>query len=87
MKRYYTAEAVTEGHPDKLCDLIADSILDECLKEDPESRVACEALSTKGNILVAGEITSRYEPSVFGIAKKVLEDVGDTPQKGLRWTR
>lgn len=42
MKRFYTAESVTEGHPDKLCDLIADSILDECLKGDPEARVACE---------------------------------------------
>lgn len=76
MKRYYTAEAVTEGHPDKLCDLIADSILDACLKEDPESRVACEVLATKGNILVAGEITSSHEPSVFGVAKKVMDDVG-----------
>lgn len=80
MKRYYTAEAVTEGHPDKLCDLIADSILDVCLKEDPESRVACEVLATKGNILVAGEITSSHEPSVFGIVKKVLEDVGYSPE-------
>ena len=67
MKRFYTAEAVTEGHPDKLCDLIADSILEECLKYDPESRVACEVLATKGNILVAGEITSSHEPYVFGI--------------------
>ena len=57
MKRLYTAESVTEGHPDKLCDLIADSILDECLKFDPESRVACEVLATKGMILAAGEIT------------------------------
>ena len=76
MKRYYTAEAVTEGHPDKLCDLIADSILDECLKRDPDTRAACEVLATKGNIIVAGEITSRYEPDVFGIVEKVLDDVG-----------
>ena len=69
MKRYYTAEAVTEGHPDKLCDLIADSILDECLREDRESKVACEVLATKGHILVAGEITSRHEPYVFEIVK------------------
>ncbi len=60
MKRLYTAESVTEGHPDKLCDLIADSILDECLKFDPESRVACEVLATKGMILAAGEITSTH---------------------------
>ena len=76
MKRFYTAESVTEGHPDKVCDLIADSILDECLKEDSGSRVACEVLATRGNLLVAGEITSRHEPYVIGIVKKVLEDIG-----------
>ena len=48
MKRYYTAESVTEGHPDKVCDQIADAILDECLKHDPSSRVACEVLATRG---------------------------------------
>ena len=76
MKRFYTAESVTEGHPDKLCDLIADSILDACLKEDENSRMACEVLATKGNIIVAGEITSRFEPQVFEIIKKVLESAG-----------
>ena len=76
MKRFYTAESVTEGHPDKLCDLIADSILDACLKEDENSRVACEVLATKGNIIVAGEITSRFEPQVFEIIRKVLENAG-----------
>lgn len=76
MKRFYTAESVTEGHPDKLCDLIADSILDECLKYDPEARVACEVLATKGNLLAAGEITSSHEPYVFEIMEKVLSDVG-----------
>lgn len=76
MKRFYTAESVTEGHPDRLCDLIADSILDECLREDSHSRVACEVLATKGTILVAGEITSQHEPYVFGIVKQVLDEVG-----------
>lgn len=76
MKRLYTAEAVTEGHPDKLCDIIADSILDACLREDKNSHVACEVLATQGNILVAGEITSQYEPDVFGIVRKVLENIG-----------
>jgi S-adenosylmethionine synthetase len=76
MKRFYTAESVTEGHPDKLCDLIADSILDDCLKHDPEARVACEVLATRGNLLAAGEITSQYEPPVFGIMQKVMEDAG-----------
>ena len=56
MRKFYTAEAVTEGHPDKLCDQIADAILDVCLKNDENSRVACEVLATKGNIIVAGEI-------------------------------
>lgn len=76
MKRFYTAESVTEGHPDKLCDLIADSILDECLKYDSEARVACEVLATRGNLLVAGEITSSHEPHMFEIMKRVLSDVG-----------
>lgn len=76
MKRFYTAESVTEGHPDKLCDLIADSILDACLSQDSEARTACEVLATKGNIIAAGEITSTYEPNVPEIIKKTLEDVG-----------
>lgn len=87
MKRFYTAEAVTEGHPDKLCDLIADSILDECLREDGESKVACEVLATRGYILVAGEITSRHEPYVFGIVKKVLEEVGYASEEVVIDTR
>ena len=76
MRKFYTAEAVTEGHPDKLCDQIADAILDVCLKNDENSRVACEVLATKGNIIVAGEITSAYEPDVFAVVRKVLSDVG-----------
>ena len=72
MRKFYTAEAVTEGHPDKLCDQIADAILDVCLKNDENSRVACEVLATKGNIIVAGEITSAYEPDVFAVVRKVL---------------
>ena len=48
MKKFYTAESVTEGHPDKLCDLIADNVLDACLAVDPAARVACEALATRG---------------------------------------
>lgn len=83
MKRYYTAEAVTEGHPDKLCDLIADTIVDDCIKVDPASRVACEVLATQGNIIVAGEITSRHEPLVPEIVRKVLADVG-YPSKGIQ---
>ena len=56
--RFYTAESVMRGHPDKLCDLIADSVLDACLQHDPASRVACEVMATHGHIIVAGEITT-----------------------------
>ena len=65
MNQFYTAESVTEGHPDKLCDLIADSVLDDCLSHDALSRVACEVMATRGQIIVAGEITSLYEPSIL----------------------
>ena len=54
MKRFYTAESVTEGHPDKLCDLIADSVLDACLSHDALARVACEVMAAKDRIIVAG---------------------------------
>ena len=76
MRRFYTAESVTEGHPDKVCDQIADAILDECLKHDPSSRVACEVLATRGNVFVAGEISSGYEPPVFDVIRKVLGECG-----------
>ncbi len=61
-KYILTAESVTAGHPDKLCDAIADSILDACLKEDPNARVACEVLATAGKILVAGELHTTAHP-------------------------
>lgn len=76
MRRIYTAEAVTEGHPDKVCDMIADSVLDACLKGDPQARVACEVMATKGHILIAGEITSSCEPNVIALAKEVMTDIG-----------
>ena len=59
-----------------MCDQIADAVLDECLKEDSESRAACEVLATRGHLLVAGEITSKHEPYVPEIVKKILEDTG-----------
>ena len=61
MRRLFTSESVTEGHPDKLCDFISDSILDAYLEKDPYSRVACETVAGKGQILVTGEITSNAE--------------------------
>ena len=78
--RFYTAESVMRGHPDKLCDLIADSVLDACLQHDPASRVACEVMATRGHIIVAGEITTSAKPDVFNIVRDTLRDVGYDPK-------
>lgn len=75
-KYILTAESVTEGHPDKLCDTIADRVLDACLERDPDSRVACEVLATAGKILVAGEITTKTLPDIFHIVCKTVQEVG-----------
>ena len=75
-RRYLTSESVMKGHPDKLCDLISDSILDACLKEDGLSRVAVETMATKGRIIVAGEVTSKATIDYKEVVTKVLEDVG-----------
>jgi S-adenosylmethionine synthetase len=77
--KFLTAESVTEGHPDKLCDLIADSILDKCIRGDKLSRVACEVLATKGQIIVAGEITTKASIDIKWTVKKVLQSVGYDP--------
>ena len=66
-----------------MCDRIADTILDACLKEDPDAHVACEVLATKGTVLLAGEITSRYEPDVLGLAERVVERIGYDPKDFL----
>lgn len=79
--KFLTAESVTAGHPDKLCDIIADSILDACLLRDPSSRVACEVLATKGLIIVAGEITCEKKIAIKRIVKSVLKEVGYNPRK------
>ena len=81
MNQFYTAESVTEGHPDKLCDIIADSVLDDCLSYDPFSRVACEVLATRGQIIAAGEITSRRSPDISAIVRSVLSEIGYDPEK------
>jgi S-adenosylmethionine synthetase len=74
----FTSESVSEGHPDKMCDQISDAILDAHLAEDPESRVACEALTKTGMIVVAGEITSRARVSYNEIARQVVREIGYT---------
>jgi S-adenosylmethionine synthetase len=82
-KRYLTAESVCTGHPDKLCDIIADNILDECLRRDKASRVACEVMATKGKIIVAGEISCSEKIDIRSIVKNVLKELGYNPLKFL----
>ena len=79
MKKYlFTSESVGEGHPDKLCDQISDGILDACLRDDPESRVACECFSTTGMVLVGGEITTSTYVDVQHIAREIAREIGYT---------
>jgi len=74
----FTSESVTEGHPDKLCDQVSDGMLDECLRQDPNSRVACETATTTGVILVAGEITTHAYVDVPHLVRNVVRDIGYT---------
>ena len=76
MKRLFTSESVTEGHPDKLCDYISDSILDAYFEKDPYSRVACETVAGKGQILVTGEITSKADIDIERIVRDTIREVG-----------
>lgn len=80
----FTSESVSEGHPDKLCDQISDAILDACLRDDAESRVACETFATTGMVLVGGEITTNTYVDVQEIARGVAKKIGyDRPEYGL----
>ena len=76
MKRLFTSESVTEGHPDKICDQISDRILDEMLKNDPLSRVACETCCTTGLVMVMGEITTSSYVDIQSIVRKTVLDIG-----------
>ena len=82
MKKYYfTSESVTEGHPDKLCDLISDSILDEYLKQDENSRVAVETFASKDKITIAGQVTSNGEVDIENLVRNVIKKVGYDNEK------
>ena len=78
-ERYlFTSESVTEGHPDKLCDQVSDAVLDDCLRQDPDSRVACEALTKTGMVVVAGEVTTSAYVDIPKIVRNTLKDIGYT---------
>lgn len=76
MRKLFTSESVTEGHPDKLCDYISDSILDAHLAEDENSRVACETVAGKGEIYITGEITSNAKVDIEAVARETIKEVG-----------
>ncbi len=85
-KYLFTSESVSEGHPDKICDQISDAILDECLREDPASRVACETFTTTGMVLVGGEITTSTYVNLQEVVRSVVKRIGyDRPEYGLDW--
>ena len=74
--RLFTSESVTEGHPDKLCDTIADAVVDACLEQDAAARVACEVMATAGRIIAAGEITAAKIPDIPAIICRTVREAG-----------
>ncbi len=81
MKRFFTSESVTEGHPDKLCDYISDSILDEYLKQDKNSRVAVETFASSNMITIAGQITSKGEVDIPSLVREKIKEIGFDNEK------
>ena len=78
MRRFFSSESVTEGHPDKVCDRIADTILDELIKEDSETRAAVECCAAYNTLFITGEVTSRAKVDYSAIARSVIKDIGYT---------
>lgn len=85
MKNFlFTSESVNEGHPDKLCDLVSDSVLDACLEHDPNSRVACETCAKTGMVMIFGEITTSANLNYEQIVRKTIQKIGyDDDKKGM----
>ncbi len=76
MKKFFTSESVTEGHPDKVCDIISDSVLDAILEKDPTARVACECMASTGLVLITGEITTECYVDIQKIARDAIREIG-----------
>ena len=76
MKKFFTSESVTEGHPDKICDQISDAVLDAIIEKDPNARVACECCTTTGLVLIMGEITTESYVDIPAIAKETIREIG-----------
>ena len=83
-KKLFTSESVTEGHPDKVCDQIADAVLDDILANDPQARVACEVCAATGLVMVFGEITTEHYCDIRSIARRTIREIGYTdPEMGF----
>ena len=80
MRKLFTSESVTEGHPDKLCDYISDNVLDAYLRQDPKSRVACETVAGKGLVLVTGEISSKADVDIEKVVRDTIKEIGYTDE-------
>jgi len=86
MKYYITSESVTSGHPDKLCDRISDAVLDACLEQDPDSRVACETLVTTWTVIVSWEITTKAQVNYTDLVRQTIKEIGyNEPEACFDW--
>jgi len=80
----FTSESVNEGHPDKICDQVSDAVLDACLREDPQSKVACETCTKTGMVMVFGEITTKAKVNYEQVVRDTLKKIGyDAKEKGI----